>query len=132
MFIYLRVLKESFRFAVNALRNNKLRTFLSLMGVTVGIFSIIGVLAAVDSLEREIKGSLSSLDQNTMILCHVSFGPTDVPRWKREQFPDVTYEEYQMIHRSSRSPSPGSCSCRCLKISWTTKMKSTRRTDFNQ
>jgi len=100
MFIYLRVLKESFRFAIDALRNNKLRTFLSLMGVTVGIFSIIGVLAAVDSLERQIKDSLSSLDQSTIILCHISFGPTDVPRWKREQFPLVTYEDYQYLKRT--------------------------------
>ncbi|WP_299685027.1 ABC transporter permease [uncultured Dokdonia sp.] len=100
MFIYLRVLKESFRFAVNALRNNKLRTFLSLMGVTVGIFSIIGVLAAVDSLERQVKGSLSSLDQSTIILCHASFGPTEVPRWKREQFDLISYEEFQYLKRT--------------------------------
>ena len=100
MFVYLRVLKESFRFAVNALRNNKLRTFLSLLGVTVGIFSIIGVLAAVDSLERQIKGSLSNLDQSIMIICHVSFGPTEVPRWKREQFPLVDYTDYQYLQRS--------------------------------
>ncbi len=100
MLIYLRALGESFRFAVNALRNNKLRTFLSLMGVTVGIFSIIGVLAAVDSLEKEIKGSLSSLDQSTIILCHVSFGPTEVPRWKREQFPMVDYEDFQYLERN--------------------------------
>jgi len=100
MLIYLRTLGESFRFAVNALRNNKLRTFLSLMGVTVGIFSIIGVLAAVDSLEKEIKGSLSSLDQSTMILCHVSFGPTDIPRWKREQFPLIKYEDFQYLERT--------------------------------
>lgn len=100
MFIYFRVLKESFRFAVNALRNNKLRTFLSLLGVTVGIFSIIGVLAAVDSLEKQIKGSLSSLDQSTVILSHFSFGPTEVPRWKREQFPLVSYEEFQYLNRT--------------------------------
>ncbi|TVZ52167.1 ABC transporter permease [Dokdonia sp. Hel_I_53] len=100
MLIYLRTLGESFRFAINALRNNKLRTFLSLMGVTVGIFSIIGVLAAVDSLERDIKGSLSSLDSNSMIICHVSFGPTEVPRWKRERFPLVTYDDYQYLQRN--------------------------------
>ncbi|MEP0265949.1 ABC transporter permease [Dokdonia sp.] len=100
MFIYLRVLKESFRFAINALRNNKLRTFLSLMGVTVGIFSIIGVLAAVDSLEKQVKGSLSSLDQSTIILCHASFGPTEIPRWKREQFPLISYDEYQYLRRA--------------------------------
>ncbi|MFD2516934.1 ABC transporter permease [Salinimicrobium flavum] len=100
MLIYLRVLKESFYFAVNALRNNKLRTMLSLLGVTIGIFSIIAVLAAVDSLEKEIKGSLSSLDNSTIIVTRFSFGPTEVPQWKRQQFPDVTYEEYELLSRN--------------------------------
>ncbi|MGY5848145.1 ABC transporter permease [Salegentibacter sp. HM20] len=100
MLIYLRVLKESFNFALNALKNNKLRTFLSLLGVTIGIFSIIAVLAAVDSLEKEIKGSLSALDNSTIIVMRFSFGPTDVPRWKREQFPDVSYDEYQYLKRN--------------------------------
>lgn len=100
MLIYLRVLKESFNFALNALRNNKLRTFLSLLGVTIGIFSIIGVLAAVDSLQREIKGSLSALDNSTIVVMRFSFGPTEVPQWKREQFPDVSYDEYQYLKRN--------------------------------
>lgn len=100
MLIYLRVLKESFRFAINALTNNKLRTFLSLLGVTIGIFSIIAVLAAVDSLEREIKGSLSSLDNSTVIVTRFSFGPTEVPQWKREQFPDISYEEFNFIQNN--------------------------------
>ena len=99
MLIYLRVLKESFYFAINALRNNKLRTFLSLLGVTIGIFSIIAVLAAVDSLEKNIKGSLSSLDNSTIILMRFSFGPTEIPRWKTEQFPDMSYDEYQYLKR---------------------------------
>jgi len=99
MIIYLRVLKESFNFAINALKNNKLRTFLSLLGVTIGIFSIIAVLAAVDSLKKEIEGSISSLDNSTIFLGRFSFGPTDVPAWKREQFPDITYEEYQHIKK---------------------------------
>ena len=94
MIVYFRLLKESFSFAMNALRNNKLRTILSLLGVTIGIFSIIAVLAAVDSLDRKIKADLSTLDKNTIYLTSVSFGPTDVPRWKTEQFPKVTYEEY--------------------------------------
>lgn len=98
--MYWRVLKESFNFAVNALQNNKLRTFLSLLGVTIGIFSIIGVLAAVDSLKKEIEGSISTLDNSTIYLMKYKFGPSDVPQWKRDQFPDVTYEEYQYIKRS--------------------------------
>ena len=100
MVVYLRLLKESFSFAMNALRNNKLRTILSLLGVTIGIFSIIAVLAAVDSLDRKIKNDLSSLDKNTIYLTSVSFGPTEIPRWKREQFPKVNYEEYQYLKQS--------------------------------
>ncbi|MEZ4874217.1 MAG: ABC transporter permease [Flavobacteriaceae bacterium] len=99
MIIYLRVLKESFNFAINALKNNKLRTFLSLIGVTIGIFSIIAVLASVDSLKTEIEDSISGLDNSTIFLCRFSFGPTDVPQWKREQFPDVTYDEYMLLRK---------------------------------
>lgn len=100
MVVYFRLLRESFAFALNALRNNKLRTLLSLLGVTIGIFSIIAVLAAVDSLDKKIKNDLSSLDKNTIYLMRFSFGPSDVPQWKREQFPDVTYEEYQYLNKS--------------------------------
>ena len=100
MIIYLRVLKESFNFAINALKNNRLRTFLSLLGVTIGIFSIIAVLAAVDSLKKEIEGTISTLDNSTIIIMRFSFGPTDIPRWKWQQFPDVTYEEYQYLKRN--------------------------------
>lgn len=97
MLVYFRLLGESFSFAMNALRTNKLRTLLSLLGVTIGIFSIIAVLAAVDSLDRKIKSDLSTLDKNTMYLTSVCFGPTDIPDWKVEQFPNVTYEEYQYL-----------------------------------
>jgi putative ABC transport system permease protein len=100
MLVYLRLLSESFSFAMNALRNNKLRTLLSLLGVTIGIFSIIAVLAAVDSLDRKIKKELSSLDKNTIYLFKGSFGPSEVPRWKREQFPDVSYTEYEYLKTS--------------------------------
>ncbi|MFK7832296.1 MAG: ABC transporter permease [Winogradskyella sp.] len=100
MLVYLRLLKESFSFALNALRNNKLRTFLSLLGVTVGIFSIIAVLAAVDSLDKTITSQLSSLDSNTMYLASFSFGPTDVPRWKRETFDEISYNEFKTLQSS--------------------------------
>lgn len=100
MLVYLRLLKESFSFALNALRNNKLRTFLSLLGVTVGIFSIIAVLAAVDSLDKTITSQLSSLDSNTMYVANMSFGPTDVPRWQRETFDEVSYNEFKSIKSS--------------------------------
>jgi putative ABC transport system permease protein len=68
--------------------------------VTVGIFSIIAVLAAVDSLDKTITSQLSSLDSNTMYLASFSFAPTDVPRWKREQFDQISYKEFKMLKSS--------------------------------
>ena len=95
--MYLRLVSESFKFAMNALRTNKLRTLLSLLGVTIGIFSIIAVLAAVDSLDKKIKKDLSSLDKNMIYLFNGSFGPSEIPRWKRDQFPQMKYEEYLFL-----------------------------------
>nr|WP_299438195.1 ABC transporter permease [uncultured Aquimarina sp.] len=101
MLIYLRILKGSFSFAINALVNNKLRSFLSLLGVAIGIFSIIAVLASVDSLKQEIEGSLSGIDKNTIIVMRFPFSPTEIPQWKWQQFPDVTYDEYRSIKRNT-------------------------------
>ncbi|MDR2223257.1 MAG: ABC transporter permease [Flavobacteriaceae bacterium] len=98
--LYLRLLFTSFNFAINALRINKLRTTLSLLGVTVGIFSIIAVLAAVDSMDRTIKSELSGFDRNMVYVFNHSFGPTDVPKWKAEQFPKMKYEEYDYLKRN--------------------------------
>jgi putative ABC transport system permease protein len=97
MLVYLRLFKESFSFALNALANNRLRTFLTLLGVTIGIFSIIAVLAAVDSLDRNIKSKLNALESNTLYLSHFTFSPTDVPKWKREQFKQISYSEYRYL-----------------------------------
>ena len=100
MLVYLRLFKESFSFALNALRNNKLRTFLSLLGVTIGIFSIIAVLSAVDSLDRNIQENLSGLDKNTIYVAKYSFGPTDVPRWQRDNFPQAEHDDFEFISRN--------------------------------
>ena len=97
MLLYFRLLKESFGFAMNALRNNKLRTLLSLLGVTIGIFSIIAVLTAVDSLDKKIKSDISGLDNRSIFLFKYCFGPSDIPDWKIDQFPDVSFDEYNFI-----------------------------------
>lgn len=101
--IYLKLIKESLLFALNALRTNKLRTLLSLLGVTVGIFSIIAVLAAVDSMDRGIRKDLEGMDNSMLNIFQYSFSPTDVPKWKMEQFPDMKYDEYEYLKRNVAS-----------------------------
>jgi putative ABC transport system permease protein len=90
---------ESFRFAMNALKENILRTVLSLLGVTVGIFSIIGVYTMVDSLESNIKGSLSSIGSNVIYVQKWPwfFGGADYPWWKYFRRPEPKYEEFKFL-----------------------------------
>ncbi len=64
--IFLHLLKESLYFAFNSLIVNKLRTFLSLLGITIGIFAIISVFTVIDSLEMSIRNSISRLGDNVV------------------------------------------------------------------
>lgn len=89
---------ESFRFAWQALRSNLLRTMLSLLGVTVGIFAIIAVFTLVDSLERNIKDSLSFIGDKVVYVQKWpwSFGG-EYQWWKYFQRPEPTYKEYRFL-----------------------------------
>jgi putative ABC transport system permease protein len=96
---FLHLIYESFRFAMQALKANVFRTILSLLGVTVGIFSIIGVYTMVDSLQKNIEGSLSTLGANTI---HIdkwpwAFSGNDFPWWKYFLRPQPRYEEYRYL-----------------------------------
>ena len=62
------ILWNSMLFAVNELKKNKLRTFLSLLGITFGIFCIISVMATVSSLQQNIKNSLETIGTNTIYI----------------------------------------------------------------
>ena len=94
----LSILWNSFRMALQELRVNKLRTFLSLFGITIGIFCIIGVLATVDSLERKVQTDLKSLGSNTIYIDKWNYGGgQDYPWWKFVKRPVMKYDEMRFI-----------------------------------
>ena len=83
--LVLRLIRESFLFAMEALRVNKLRTILSLLGITIGIFAIIAVFTATDSLENKIRKDISSLGNNVIYIQKwpwVPEGGDEYPWWK--------------------------------------------------
>jgi len=51
-------------------------------------------------LEKNIVDSLDGMDKNTIYLFKYSFGPTDVEQWKRDQFPNVKYDEFQYLQKN--------------------------------
>jgi putative ABC transport system permease protein len=71
--IYLKVIQGSISQAIQQLLGNRLRSFLSLLGISIGVFCVIGVKSAIDSLEDSIKGSLKQIGDNTLFLSKVPF-----------------------------------------------------------
>ncbi|MGQ9847034.1 MAG: ABC transporter permease [Bacteroidales bacterium] len=98
---------ESLYFAYQALKLNKIRSFLSLIGITIGIFSIISVFAVLDSLKSSIHSTIESLGNN---IVYVQKWPwefsKDYPWWKYLSRPVVTVEEANEIaNRSTKASS---------------------------
>ena len=56
---------EIFKMSLTAIRSNKLRSALTLLGIVVGVFSIIGVMTAVQVMQNSIESGLSNLGSNT-------------------------------------------------------------------
>jgi len=102
------IVVSSFKMAIQELWKNKLRTFLSLFGITIGIFCIIGVLATVNSLEQNIQNEIKSLGNNTIYIdkWEYSGGGPDYPWWKFVNRPSPRYQEVEEIRDSDGSSIP--------------------------
>lgn len=100
------IVVSSFKMALQELWKNKLRTFLSLFGITIGIFCIIGVLATVNSLEQNIQNEVKTLGTNTIYIDKWDYsagGGQDYPWWKYVNRPSPKYDELRQI--KERTPS---------------------------
>jgi len=97
----LRLTLESFRFAWQALKSNLLRTVLSLLGVTVGIFAIIAVLTVVDSLEANVRQSMSFVGDKVIYVMKMpwTFDQPDYPWWRYFQRPAPSVREFRELQR---------------------------------
>jgi putative ABC transport system permease protein len=105
--MFLRLFKEGFLFAINSIIVNKLRTFLSLFGITIGIFSIISVFTVLDWMAKSIRDSISTLGDNVVYVQKFpwSFDP-DLAWWDIIRWPAVSVGDLESIQkRSTRAES---------------------------
>jgi putative ABC transport system permease protein len=93
MILFIKLFKESALFAWGSVISNKLRTLLTLLGITIGIFAIISVFSVVDALERQIRTSISSLGDNVIY----------IQKWPWEFSQDFAWWKY--MNRPSPRPS---------------------------
>ncbi|KIA95889.1 ABC transporter [Pedobacter kyungheensis] len=96
--IIFRLIGESFRFAFDALRQNKLRTMLSLLAITIGIFTIIAVFSAVDTFRGKLQSSVDKLGSNTIYVQKWPWIFGDgYPWWKYMNRPQPSIRDFETL-----------------------------------
>lgn len=90
--------------SLQTFRGNRLRSALSLLGITIGIFAIIAVFTIVDSLEMNIRESVSALGDNVVYIEKWPWAPEEGQEyawWKYMNRPMVSTKENDFIKRNS-------------------------------
>lgn len=98
------VLRESFRQAFQQLMTNKMRSFLSLLGVMIGIFCIIAVKSAVDSLEDNVRRSFAKLGNDVIYISKMPWNENpDENFWKYSRRPNPSFTDYKNLQEGLNS-----------------------------
>ncbi|HQU60459.1 MAG TPA: ABC transporter permease, partial [Saprospiraceae bacterium] len=101
--VALRVVFEAMAQAFQQLRSNPLRSFLSLLGISIGIFCIIGVLSAVDSLEDNVRGSLEKLGNDVVYVKKWPWADASGAWWKYIKRPNPDYDDYEAVQAKAKT-----------------------------
>lgn len=97
---------ESIRFAFGSLKGDRFRTFLSLFGVSIGIFSIVTVFTAIDALQKNVETGLNSFGGNTLYIQEFPWEPPEGGEykwWEYRKRPTPKYEEFQFIKSQAKT-----------------------------
>ncbi|GGA86418.1 ABC transporter permease [Puia dinghuensis] len=98
MFRNLEIIWTSFKMALQEFRSNKLRTFLSLLGITFGIFCIISVLSTISSMQIQVNKDLKALGTKTIYIDKWQYTPgPDYPWWKYIKRPTPKFDELRLL-----------------------------------
>jgi len=98
MFRFLNIVATSLKMAIQEFRSNKLRTFLSLLGITFGIFCIISVLATINSMKIAIQNDIKTLGSNTIFIDKWEYrNDNNYPWWKFIKRPQPKFEEVRQL-----------------------------------
>ena len=97
-------IKESFRMAIDAIRQNKLRSILTLLGISIGVFSVIGVMTAIRTLESSVESGLNVFGTNTFVIQKWPAIMTDHGDEKYRNRKNIDYPQYEEFKRRAKLP----------------------------
>ncbi len=102
MILILRLVRESYLFAFQEIIVNKVRTILSLLGITIGIFCVISVFTVFDAMENSIRKSIASLGTNVLYIQKWPWAMGgDYPWWKYWQRPEASLDDMREVEKRS-------------------------------
>lgn len=102
--LFLKLIGESFIFAFQAIIVNKVRTILSLLGITIGIFSVISVLTIFDSMEIALRKNIEQLGDNVLFVQKWPWAMGgDYPWWKYFNRPEPSLYDLEQIQKRSQA-----------------------------
>ncbi len=104
MFLFFKIFQEGILLAIQELWSNKLRTVLSLMGISIGIFCVISVWAITESFQAGLKQSFNKIGSNVL---HVSKGSWDFQKmstswWKYMKRPNPNFSDYEHLQKNMK------------------------------
>ena len=101
--MFFKLIYESIVQAFQQLSANKLRSFLSLTGISIGIICIISVLSAVDSLKDNVSASFEKLGNDVLYIDKMPWNEDPSQNWwKYQQRPQPSYEDLEVIKKKSK------------------------------
>lgn len=89
---------EIFRSSLRSIRENKLRSFLTLLGVVIGIFSIIGVMTAINVLQASVESNMNGLGAGTFqVQKYPNINMGNNTRWKYRNRKNLDYRDFERL-----------------------------------
>lgn len=118
--MFLRLFKEGFLFAINSVIANKLRTFLSLFGITIGIFCIISVFTVLDWMEKSIRENINSMGSNVIYVQKIPWSlDRNLAWWDIIRWPSISLNDYQaVLNRSAKAEAVSLVAAQAEKIKY--------------
>lgn len=104
MITVIRVFLEGIRLALQELWSNKMRSILSTLGITIGIFCVVSVLMVVDSVERNVKSSFEKLGDDVLYIMREPWDEDPSQNWwKYIRRPYPSYSDFKAIQEKVMS-----------------------------
>jgi putative ABC transport system permease protein len=91
---------EAFSQALKAIWANRMRSFLTMLGIIIGVMSVVGMLTLIEGMNRSFASLIGELGSNSVYVSKfpaMSFGPSQRMYWRR---PDLTEADAEAIQTS--------------------------------